>query len=60
MIRGTECMHPEAWKALRNVRDSKAPGSPETREALLRRGLVEWVSGESGLRLTEAGRKALQ
>jgi len=40
--------------------DGDAPGSPEAREALIERRLIEWIPGKSGLRLTAAGVKALR
>jgi hypothetical protein len=48
-------LHPNAWKALRMVKEKGYAGSPEMRQALMQRRLIEWVPGESGQRLTKDG-----
>jgi hypothetical protein len=45
---------------LRRVRDGELPGGPGLRDLLIERGLIEWVPGESGLRLTASGVRAIQ
>jgi hypothetical protein len=53
-------MHQDLWSALRRVRDGELPGSPGLRDLLIERGLIEWVPGESGLRLTASGVRVIQ
>lgn len=61
MVRAsTDHMHPDLWSALRRVIRGEAPGSPQARDALMRRGLIEWVPGQSGLRPTEGGARAIE
>ena len=61
MVRASaDNMHPTLWTALRRVSDGDAPGSPELRDALMKRGLIEWVPGQSGLRPTEGGVRAIR
>lgn len=60
MIDGTRHMHPALWRALRRVERGEAPGSPEDRDCLIVRGLIEWTPGESSLRLTGKGRSAVR
>lgn len=53
-------MHPDAWRALRRVSETGCAGDSLLRARLMVRGLVEWVPGESGLRLTRLGAEALR
>jgi hypothetical protein len=53
-------MHHDGWKALRRVEKEGCAGSPESRDNLMHRGLIEWVPGASILRLTVLGVRALR
>ena len=56
----TANMHRDLWKALRSVQESGSAGSPEARDLLMERGLIEWTPGEGRQRLTAAGEKAMR
>lgn len=55
----TANMHRDLWKALRSVQESGSAGSPEARDLLMERGLIEWTP-EGRHRLTAAGEKAMR
>lgn len=53
-------MHHEAWKALRRVAETGVPGTCKDRDALMRRGLIDWNRDDGCLRLTKHGAEALR
>lgn len=59
-LRTWESMDLGGWIALRRVERVGCAGNVIARDNLMRRKLIEWVPGESGLRLTARGREALQ
>lgn len=59
-LRTWESLSLDGWIALRRVERVGCAGNVIARDNLMRRKLIEWVPGESGLRLTARGREALQ
>ena len=53
-------MHRDLWIGLRRVERGEPPGDYHVRHLLMQRGLIEWVPGESGTRMTPAGERALE
>ena len=56
--RGVENLDHVGWAVLRAVAREGCAGSYLTRQNLMKRGLIEWIPGESGVRLAKLGEAA--